>query len=54
VTFFELEANQAQLMAELEAIGGENAKWDAAREEIVRKAFALRGQVRQFAGRVNE
>jgi len=52
--FRELEAEQAQLMAELEAIGGENEKWDAARAELVAKAFVLRGQVRQFAGRVNE
>ena len=52
-TFVELEAKQAQLMVELEAIGGENEKWDAARAEVVREATALRGRVREFAGRVN-
>jgi hypothetical protein len=50
----ELEAKQAQLMAELEAIGGENEeKWDAARAELVGEAHELRGQVQEFRKRVN-
>jgi len=55
VAFGELEAKQAQLMAELEAIGGENEKWDAARAEAVREAaLDLRSQVRSFAAKVNK
>ena len=50
----ELEAKQAQLMVELEAIGWENEKWDAARAEFIPKAHDLRGQVGEFASRVNE
>ena len=53
VTLGELEAEQAQLMAELEAIGGENEKWDAARKELIRESHDLRGRVNEFAGKVN-
>jgi hypothetical protein len=54
VAFGEIEAEQAQLMADLEAIGGENEKWDAARAELVGRAHILRGRVQEFKGRVNE
>jgi hypothetical protein len=55
VALGELEAKQAQLMAELERIGGENEKWDAARAEVVREAaLDLRGQVRSFAAKARE
>jgi hypothetical protein len=50
----ELEATQAQLMAELEAIGGENEKWDAARAEFIQRVTALHRQIRQFARRAGE
>jgi HPt (histidine-containing phosphotransfer) domain-containing protein len=50
----EFEAEQAQLMAKLEAIGGENEKWDAAREELNREAHVLKGGLRKFQKRVND
>ncbi len=53
VALGELEAKYAQLMVELETIGGENEKWDAARAELVREAIDLRRRVREFKGRVN-
>jgi hypothetical protein len=54
VAFGELEAEQAQLMAELDAIGGDNEKWDAASTELHRKAWGLRSRVRDFGTSVNE
>jgi len=54
VALGELEAEQAQLMLELETIGGENDKWDAERTEVIRKAYDLRGRVQEFRRRVNE
>ena len=55
VVLEELAAEQAQLMDELERIGGENEKWDAARAEVAREAaLDLRSRVRKFAGRVND
>jgi hypothetical protein len=53
VALKELEAEQAQLMAELDAIGGENEKWDAARAELVSKIMDLREQIREFREKVN-
>jgi hypothetical protein len=53
VVLGELEAEQAQLMAELDAIGGENEKWDAARAELVPKIMDLRKQIREFKEKVN-
>ncbi len=50
----ELEAEQAQLMAKLETIGGENEKWDAGREELRREAHALMGGLREFSKRLVE
>jgi hypothetical protein len=54
VALGELEAKQAQLMAELETIGGENAKWYAARTELTREAHGLRGGLRKISRRVHE
>lgn len=55
VVLEELAAKQAKLMAELERIGGENEKWDAARAEAAREAaLDLRGQVRSFSARARE
>ncbi len=53
VALGELEAKQAQLMAELERIGGQNEKWDAARAEVVGEAIDLRERVLEFSRRVN-
>jgi hypothetical protein len=50
----ELEAEQAQLMAKLETIGGENEKWDAAREELNREAHVLKGGLRKLQKRMND
>ena len=50
----ELEAEQAQLMAKLETIGGQNEKWDAARAKLIANTHQLRKQVKEFEGRVNE
>jgi hypothetical protein len=54
VTLGELEAEQAQLMAKLETIGGQNEKWDAARTELIGNTQRLRKRVKEFEGRVNE
>ncbi|MBW2691640.1 MAG: hypothetical protein JRE57_03265 [Deltaproteobacteria bacterium] len=54
VALGELAAEQAQLMAELDAIGGENEKWDAARADMVSQITDLREQVREFREKVNE
>ena len=54
VALGELEAEQAQLMAELDAIGGDNEKWDAARAELVQQIIDLRKQVRELTEKVNE
>jgi hypothetical protein len=55
VAFGELAAKQAELMAELERIGGENKKWDAARAEAVREAaLDLRGQIWRLEERAKE
>lgn len=53
VVWKKLETEQAQLMAELDAIGGQNEKWDAARAELVPKINALREQVRALKDEVN-
>jgi hypothetical protein len=53
VTLANLEVEQAKLMAELDAIGGENEKWDAARAELVPKINNLRERIREFKGKVN-
>jgi hypothetical protein len=45
--FEELAMKQAQLMAELEAIGGENEEWDAA--AVREAALDLRAQLRSLA-----
>ena len=50
----ELETDHAQLMAELETIGGENEKWDAVRTEFTENALDLRRRIYEFRGRVNE
>ena len=50
----ELEAEQAQLMAKLETIGGENEKWAAARAELRPEAHALKGGLRRFSKRLIE
>ncbi len=50
----ELEAEEAQLMAKLETIGGENEKWDAARAELNGEAHALMGGLRKFSKRMVE
>ena len=52
VALEELVAKQAQLMDELERIGGENEEWDAVRAEVRKAALDLRSQLRKFAGRV--
>jgi hypothetical protein len=48
VALEELEAEQARLMAELDAIGGQNEKWDAARAELIPKIIVLRKQIREL------
>jgi len=53
VALGELEAEQARLMAELDAIGGQNEKWDAARPELVPKINDLREQIRELREKVN-
>ena len=53
VALEELVAKQAQLMDELEAIGGENEEWDAVRAEVRKAALDLRSQLRKFARRVS-
>ena len=50
----DLETDHAQLMAELETIGGENEKWDAVRTEFTGKVLDLRRRIHEFRGRVNE
>jgi chromosome segregation ATPase len=54
VALGELEAEQAQLMAELDAIGGDNEKWDAARAELAPQITDLREQIRELREKVNE
>lgn len=49
-----LEVDQAKLLAELDAIGGDSAKWEAARAELVPQIIGLRGQVRELKEKVNE
>ncbi len=53
VVLKELEAEQARLMAELDAIGGQNEKWEAARAELVPKITSLRKQVRELREKLN-
>jgi hypothetical protein len=48
-----LEVEQSKLMAELDAIGGENEKWDAARAELVPKIVNLRERIRELRDKVN-
>jgi hypothetical protein len=48
-----LEVEQSKLMAELDAIGGENEKWDAARAELVPKIVNLRERIRELREKVN-
>lgn len=47
-----LKAEQAGLMAELDAIGGQNEKWDAARAELVQRIKDLREQIRELREKV--
>jgi hypothetical protein len=54
VALGKLAAEQAQLMVELDAIGSENEKWNAARAELVQQINDLREQVREFREKVNE
>jgi hypothetical protein len=54
VTLEKLEAEQARLKAELETIGGQNAKWDAARTELIGNTHRLRERVKKFEASVNE
>jgi hypothetical protein len=53
VVLGELEAEQAQLMADLDAIGGDNEKWDAARAELVQEIIELRERIQEFKEKVN-
>ena len=48
-----LEVEQSKRMAELDAIGGENENWDAARAELVRKIIDLRERIHEFKEKVN-
>ena len=48
-----LEVEQSRLMAELDAIGGDNEKWDAAREELVQEIIELRERIQEFKEKVN-
>ena len=54
VALEKLATEQAKLMAELDAIGGENEKWDAASAELIPQIIVLRKQVRELTEKVNE
>ena len=53
VTLEALAAEQARLMAELDAIGGQKEKWDAARAVLVPKINDLREQIRELREKVS-
>jgi hypothetical protein len=53
VALEKLAAEQTRLMAELDAIGGDNEKWDTVRAELVGEIIDLRRQVRELTEKVN-
>ncbi|MBW2542963.1 MAG: hypothetical protein JRF15_12820 [Deltaproteobacteria bacterium] len=54
VALANLEVEQARLMAELDAIGGDGESWDAARAKLVPQIIGLRGQIRALREKLNE